>query len=129
MLAILEEKFPDGGILYGEGFGAGIQKGGGNYQGLQSFILFDVRVGDWWLNWPDVIDVANTLQLPYVPVVGFHTLYEGIDLVRAGIESFFGPFEAEGVVAVPQVPLFNRKGERVIVKIKTKDWERAVPKE
>ncbi len=129
MLETLDEKFPGGAILYGEGFGAGIQKGGGNYQNHQSFILFDVRVGEWWLNWENVIDVANTLQLPYVPVVGFHTLHEGIELLKNGVESHFGPFPAEGVVAIPHVPLFNRKGERVITKIKTRDFERAVEKE
>ena len=29
-------------ILYGEGYGAGIQKGGGNYSSTKRFILFDV---------------------------------------------------------------------------------------
>jgi hypothetical protein len=125
----LVKKFPDGGILYGEGFGAGIQKGGGNYQGLQSFILFDVRVGDWWLEWPNVIDVADTLSLPHVPIVGFQTLRESIIQVQNGIQSFFGPFPAEGIVAEPVVPMFSRNGERVIVKIKTRDFERAVGKE
>src|SRR5688572_17144881 len=31
-------------VLYGEGYGAKIQKGGGNYRQDQSFILFDVKV-------------------------------------------------------------------------------------
>ena len=30
--------------------------------------------------------------------------------------------EAEGIVARPRVPMFTRKGERVIVKIKAKDF-------
>jgi len=129
MLETLAKKFPDGGILYGEGFGAGIQKGGGNYQGRQSFILFDVNVGGWWLQPEAVLDVAQTLELDMVPELGQYTLYEAIDMVQKGIKSRFGPFEAEGVVAVPLVQLFNRKGERIIVKLKTKDWERAVPKD
>ena len=125
----LVKKFPDGAILYGEGFGAGIAKGGGNYQGFQSFILFDVRIGDWWLQWPDVCDVATVLQLPTVPVVSFQTLTSAIKFVGNGFNSAFGPFPAEGIVAEPMVPMFNRKGDRVITKIKTRDFLRAVEKE
>ena len=35
--------------LYGEGYGAKIQKAGGNYRPDQSFVLFDVKIGKWWL--------------------------------------------------------------------------------
>lgn len=41
----LAETFRDGAILYGEGYGAKIQKGGGNYRADQDFVLFDVRGG------------------------------------------------------------------------------------
>ena len=46
-------------ILFGEGYGAKIQKGGGNYKsdGVD-FVLFDVLVGRWWLKWTDVLDVG-----------------------------------------------------------------------
>jgi len=44
---LFEQAFGDTEVtLYGEGFGAGIQKGGGNYGPNQEFILFDVRIGD-----------------------------------------------------------------------------------
>ncbi len=129
MQETLAKKFPSGAILFGEGFGAGIAKGGGNYQDFQSFILFDVRVGDWWLQWSDVIDVAETLGIPHVPVVGTSTLDQAISAARDGIESKFGLFPAEGIVAEPVVPLFNRQGDRVITKIKARDFERAVEKE
>ena len=124
----LADEFPDGGILFGEGFGAGIQKGGGKYQDFQSFILFDVRVGDWWLEWPDVLDVGKALNLVTVPVVGRQTLNSAIEFVSAGFDSMYGGFPAEGIVAVPSVPLFNRMGRRVITKIKTKDFLWAVTK-
>ena len=35
--------------LYGEGYGAKIQKGGGNYRLDQDFVLFDIKIGQWWL--------------------------------------------------------------------------------
>jgi hypothetical protein len=50
LAAKLAEVFPDGAaVMYGEGYGAKIQKGGGNYRADQDFVLFDVRVGQWWL--------------------------------------------------------------------------------
>ncbi len=129
MQEALIKKFPDGGILYGEGFGAGIQKGGGKYQDIQSFVLFDVRVGDWWLRPADVLDVAQTLELDIVPLVGHHSLFKAIELVRDGLGSFYGDFQAEGLVATPVVPLFTRSGDRVITKLKTRDFLRVVEKE
>jgi len=111
--------------LYGEGFGARIQKGGGNYipDGC-GFILFDVKIGDYLLRREDVYDVAKRLGIPAVPVVGFGTLHEAVDLVRGTMMSAFGPFVAEGLVMRPQVDLYDRSGHRVIAKIKTKDFPR-----
>lgn len=37
----LAKIFPDGACLYGEGYGAKIQKGSGNYRKDQDFVLFD----------------------------------------------------------------------------------------
>jgi len=124
----LKEKFPDGATLFGEGYGAGIGKGG-KYSPHQSFILFDVRVGDWWLQHHDVLDVAQTLELDMVPVVGETTLFDAIDLVRQGMKSRFGSFEAEGIVAQPVLPLCARDGSRIITKLKTRDFQKVVEKE
>src|SRR5215216_2769633 len=45
----LQQVFPDGEVvLYGEGYGAKVQ-GGGKYRDTADFVLFDVKVGDWWL--------------------------------------------------------------------------------
>jgi hypothetical protein len=126
MLETLYEKFPDGATLYGEGFGAGIAKGGGNYGPDQTFILFDVRVGDWWLQRDAVTNVAETLDLKRVKEVGYFTLHEAIELVEKGYKSEFGDFLAEGLIAEPCVPMFNRAGERVITKIKTRDFKNVV---
>ena len=55
--------------LYGEGYGAHIQKGGGNYipDGV-SFILFDVLIGEAWLEGHNVIDIAEALAAGAVEV-------------------------------------------------------------
>jgi hypothetical protein len=118
----LAEMFPDGGCLYGEGYGAGIQKGGGNYRADKDFVLFDVRVGDWWLRRDAVEDVAGKLGLDVVPVIGRGTLADMVAMAKEGIRSTWGPFDAEGIVARPAVELWARDRQRVITKIKHRDF-------
>ncbi len=115
--------------FYGEGFGAKIQKGGGNYiKDDVDFALFDVLVQspdgltNWWLERKNVEDIASKLGLTIVPIVGTGTLTTAIALAKAGIRSHWGDFEAEGIVVKPVVELCERNGERVIGKIKTKDF-------
>lgn len=123
--------FPDGGsvILYGEGFGAGIQKGG-IYSKRKQFILFDVLIDrKWWLSWENVKDVARKLNIPTVPFIGEMTLEEATEMVRNGFQTRIpeitgdgdgGP--AEGLIGRPVEALFDKKGARLIIKIKTKDF-------
>ena len=110
--------------LYGEGYGAKIQKGGGNYRSDQGFVLFDIRIGKWWLTRRDVEDIAMKLGLEVVPIVDIGTLWEMVEKVKAGFRSMWGDFLAEGVVAKPLVELQSRSGERIITKLKYKDFVR-----
>jgi hypothetical protein len=109
-------------ILFGEGYGAKIQKGGGNYSPTQEFVLFDVMVGSWYLRREDVEDVAGKFSVFVVPIVATGTLEDGVRLVKSGLKSQWGDFTAEGLVAKPSTDLFNRKGERIITKIKDEDF-------
>ena len=117
--------FPEvSAVLYGEGYGAGIQKGG-NYSDQKKFILFDVLVdGKWWLNWEQVCDVAAKLHLDTVPYLGEMSLEGATEKVRAGFPSLLngGKMQAEGMVGRPAETLFDKKGARLIVKLKTKDF-------
>ena len=113
----------EGGVcLYGEGYGPKIQKGGGNYRNDQDFVLFDVKVGDWWLQREDVEDVAKKMGLDVVPILGSGTLTECIETVRGGFNSTWGEFQAEGIVARPATELFTRGGQRIVTKIKCRDF-------
>ncbi len=107
--------------LYGEGYGAGIQKGG-CYQEYKSFVLFDIKIGDLWLQREDVEDIAKKLQIPIVPIIGKGTLQDAIDIVKIGQRSEWGDFKAEGIVARPVTELRTRRGERLITKIKHVDF-------
>lgn len=108
--------------LYGEGYGAKIQKGGGNYRPDQDFVLFDVKVGDFWLQREDVEDVAKKLGLGVVPIIGTGTLHDCVNIVKQGIQSEWGEFQAEGIVARPKTELCCRNGDRIITKLKCKDF-------
>lgn len=115
--------------IYGEGFGARIQKGGGNYipDGVD-FTIFDVLVGDTWLRREDVEDVANKSSCSYVPVVYEGNIAGAVELVKSGMTSTWGEFVAEGIVLRPAVELKNRLGNRVISKLKVSDFEAVTPK-
>lgn len=109
-------------VLYGEGYGPKIQ-GGGKYRDDVSFVLFDVKFGPWWLSRDNVIDIAGKLEIDSVPVIGRGTLNDAFELVRNGLVSEWGDFEAEGVVCRTTVPLFNNKGERITTKVKSVDFK------
>ena len=116
--------------LYGEGYGARIQKGGGNYikDGVD-FVLIDIKIDTWWLQRDKLEEIANKLGIKIVPVVGEFTLDEAIEFTKGGFNSTWGKFPAEGIVLKPKVDLFTRKGERIITKMKTKDWSEYPKKE
>lgn len=114
--------FWDGAVLYGEGYGAKIQKGGGNYRPDQDFVLFDVKCGEWWLQRDDVLDVAINFGVDVVPIIGEGTLYSAVTHAKRGILSTWGPFQAEGIVARPKTELKTRSGHRLIAKIKCRDF-------
>lgn len=121
LLSVFPENL-SGVTLYGEGFGAGIQKGGGNYSPDQRFVLFDVNCGGIWLERSNVKDVAQKLSIPAVPYLFDRTIEEAEKWVSAGFNSGWGPFQAEGLVGRPVVELFDRRGDRIVIKLKTKDY-------
>ncbi len=110
-------------MLYGEGYGAKIQKGGGNYNATgQDFVLFDVQIGGVYLERQNVEDVAAKMGLRVVPILGKGNLHDAIAMTRAGFDSTWGQFKAEGLVMRPATELFTRRGHRLITKVKCRDF-------
>lgn len=113
--------------FFGEGYGAGIQKGG-HYSPTKQFTLFDVQTDDgMWLTRADVIDIGDKLGTTVVPIVETATLTEMVNRVKQGsrfTSAYGGSTQVEGYVARPVVELSSRGGGRVITKIKYADWER-----
>jgi len=109
--------------LYGEGCGKKIQAGGENYRSDGAdFVLFDVLIGRWYLERNDVNKIAEEFGIKSAPVIGFGTLMDAVDMARSGFVSQWGDFISEGIVARPQVELFSRAGDRMIAKIKHRDF-------
>lgn len=126
-------------VLYGEGYGAGIQKGG-DY-GPVDFILFDVTVEGAWLKQSAVEDIAAKLDIKCVPIIGHGNIHDAalmIEQMALGVPSgnvVFGygwkyhrdlwpDKEPEGIVLAPayDATLFDRHGHRILSKLKLKDY-------
>lgn len=112
------EKFDEEICLYGEGYGAKIQKE--EHYDSMGFRLFDVYCGGWWLE--DVSTVAQEFDIATVPLISFDTPENIISHVEAGFNSMIGTGNAEGVVMRPMSQLFDQRGYRIIAKLKTKDF-------
>lgn len=108
-------------ILFGEGFGEKIQKGGELY-GSVDFILFDVWIG-MWLKRDDVEDIARKFGVESVPAVGFGSLKTAVDFIKKHPKSVLRNAEMEGIVCRPFCELLDRRGERIIVKVKCRDFQ------
>lgn len=113
--------------LYGEGYGAKIQKGRNYISNDVNFILFDVKVGKWWLDREAIKDIANKLGINAVPLMGYMTIPEAIEYVKKGFKSTIAEnkdYDAEGLVLKAPCGLLKRDGERLITKIKTVDFRK-----
>lgn len=113
--------------LYGEGYGAKIQKGGNYISNDVNFILFDVKIGKWWLDRESIKDIADKLGINVVPLMGYMTIPEAIEYVKKGFKSTIAEnkdYDAEGLVLKTPCGLLKRDGERLITKIKTVDFRK-----
>lgn len=120
--------------IYGEAYGKGVQKMGENYRKDISFRIFDVssfrgnrEVFFPWYGKESVTQVASSLRLKTVPVIGSGlSLEEAVSRVRsfsivAEEENMF-PAQAEGIVARTEPGLLDSSGNRVVWKLKLKDF-------
>ena len=127
-----ERPLKDTIVLYGEGYGEKIQSGGRYTNGGADFILFDVRVGDWWLLRDKVEGIAAVLGIKAVPLVGYMTIPEAIEYVRRGFTSQVAAdptLPAEGLVLKTPMGLLDRTGHRIVAKVKTVDFRKLEAKQ
>lgn len=110
-------------VIYGEGYGAGIQSGG-YYRKDKAFIMFDVAVDGKYLTIEQRNEIGIALDADMVPFIADMTIDEAIEFVKKGFDSRIASetHPAEGLVVRPMFTLYGRNGERIITKIKTCDF-------
>jgi len=137
------EKIPKSVTLYGEGYGAKMSSGSGIYRRGNdvSFRLFDCFIEEWWLERENLEDIASKLEIKCVPIIAtidflpksaseIHELFYNVkDLLVASEEGNYSNTTLqlsppEGIVAKTVPLLFNRKGEKVMWKLKIKDFKK-----
>lgn len=123
MEEMFEQLFNDKEVyLYGEGYGIKIQNGG-DYLDHQDLILFDAKVNNIFLDREQLNALSNSLGLKSVPTIeNLSSIDDAIKYIKTNPKSYIGTANMEGVVGTPKIPLLNKFGERIIIKIKCKDY-------
>ena len=128
--AILDNPIEKGLCLYGEGYGARIQKGGGNYNQYNSFRLFDIWIDDCWLEWDSVEDIGNQLGIKTAPVIMETDIETAVELVKSrqmksevALEENVMYTPAEGIVARAYPTMLFRRGNPIKWKLKVSDYK------
>ncbi len=121
---LFEQKFGENPVtFYGEGYGGKIQSGSA-YGKDQDFILFDIMVGDTFLKRKDIEELATAFNLKVVPIILVGTIQEAVEYVKNSPMSTISAEqkESEGLVGTPNARLTDFRGNRIIVKVKAKDF-------
>ena len=129
-IQVIEQMFGEKEVtFYGEMYGGDISK---KHKGVayackkESYILFDIQVGDVWLSRENVLDIGKKLGIDVVPTYMTGTLSYGVNVIERGVaeelHSLRGNRMIEGFVARPMVRVFDWKGRPVCVKIRVDDF-------
>lgn len=114
-------------IIYGEGYGAGVQKGG-IYSKEKNYRVFDIRIGRAYQDFKYVKKVCINNQLNLVPIVSVVdkiNYQECLESLRCFENTLINDGDGgipEGLVYKFEPVLLNKYGERLIFKIKRKDF-------
>lgn len=126
-------------LIYGEGYGYHCADDSEKYivdfdhlnpdsPDNTGFRVFDIRIDGWWLSYDNMTNVARSLGLNSVKIAGSGDLIWWLNAIgHFYLESDLAPVLMEGVVLKPKVEMHNRKGERIITKIKHKDVKNLYP--
>lgn len=122
--------------IYGEFFGKKIQAGGNYDKDKNRFSIFDICLQGWWVPIDMLNDYAAKLGFTVAPYIGQMTIPEAEEMVKKGFKTLVPnvsnpDYLEEGIVARPVVPIKDPRGKRIIVKIKTCDYndlQRAIDK-
>lgn len=129
---VLKAKFEEMGCpevtIYGEAYGGSQQGMKDTYGDQLRFIVFDVKVGESWLNVPNMAQVAERLGFEVVPWEETSTDLSELDHLRdepseVAVRRGCGVKPREGVVIRPLEEMTTNNGARVIAKHKGAAFE------
>lgn len=115
-------------FIYGEAYGGSCQKMSRVYGPDLKFVVFDVKIGEIWLNVPNAEDVAKKLGLEFVH---YELIDAEIEEINAQRDSPSVQSERngvgnkdwkEGIVLRPLQELIKSNGKRVISKHKREEY-------
>lgn len=112
--------------IFGEACGGNIQKQGKTYSDKPTFRLFDIRCGNNFFDWDDLIEFSKFTGIPLVEWFKF----EGKDILDYNYWlSFLKEVNkkkyVEGYVIRSRPALLNKFSQRMMFKIKLKDYREA----
>ena len=116
-------------IIYGEGYGPGIQKGG-IYSKEKNFRVFDIRIGEAYQDFEYVKKVCIDNQLNLVPIlqeikeVCYHDCRYYLNEFKETLIKEGSGGKPEGFVMKFEPVLLNKYKKRLIFKIKFKDFKK-----
>lgn len=113
--------------IYGEFFGKKIQNGGNYDKKKNRFYIFDICQQGWYVPIDILTEYAEKLGLEVVPYLGQMTIPQAEEMVKQGfktrVPNASNPdYPEEGIVARPIIPIKDPRGKRIIVKIKSCDY-------
>ena len=113
--------------IYGELFGKKIQNGGNYDKDKNRFSIFDICVQGWFVPIDMLNNYAEKLGLDVAPYIGQMTIEEAEKMAMKGFKTLVPnvsnpDYLEEGIVARPIIPIKDPRGKRIIVKIKTCDY-------
>ncbi len=114
--------------IYGEAYGGKLQGMSATYGKELRFVVFEVKIGDCWLNVPNAMEFATKLGLDFVPYKRIPTTLEVIDAERdadsiQAVKNGMGPGHMrEGIVLRPIEEVTLNNGDRVIAKHKRDEF-------
>ena len=111
--------------VYGEAYGGKIMKMSDTYGKELSFIAFEIKIGEDWLNVPNAEAVALSLGLEFVPYIRIPTDLNTINSIRdlpseVAIRRGCGSDKPrEGIVLRPIIEVRKNNNERIVAKHKS----------
>ncbi len=114
--------------IYGEGYGAGVQKGG-IYSKQKNFRVFDIRIGLAYQDFKYVEKVCIDNQLNLIPILGqveeitYKECLTSLNKFKDTLLKGGDGGKPEGIVYKFNPVLLNKYKERLIFKVKFKDYK------